>query len=251
MNIAKAINQGILLVLAIASFGSKANDFIVNLPKPIENENFSNEVKVFFRESYQAIGITPQFIFTSADRGFMSMKKNQIQAEGYRANLIGDNLGNKYKLDTPLSKVKVAIFCVEKSNCNIQADYRYAIQYGFNYGKLVCEALKIRCGYAESPISIAKMLDTGLVNGVISPYPAYEKYLCLSQFEDIYFKNLQDYSFTIYHFTNILDADLRKKLNNSLKNSLTKYANVFARFDSEPTLNMCNKELIDATIDSE
>ncbi len=224
---------------------ARANNFVINLPSPIENEDYSDQVKSFFTDVYIKLNIAPSFVFFSAERGFSLLEQNQIQAEGYRASYIGDLQGQPYKIDTPLATVKVGVFCAVKESCIIRPNRTYAIQTGFSLGKVICNLLDIQCKYERTPKGIAKLLDMGMVDAVITPYPAYSKYLCLSKLDTFYFHRLSEFNFSIYHYTNISDVQLRNVLENSLVENVQKYSSLFVRYHENPSLEHCDKMLFD------
>lgn len=108
-----------MLKIALVLFGllgcayvcATPEDFLINLPTRLEHTEQGTKVQAFFTDVYADIGITPSFIFTTVERGFRSLKAGLIQAEGYRAEEIGRELGEKFRVAVPLATVKVAIFC--------------------------------------------------------------------------------------------------------------------------------------------
>lgn len=227
------------------NFCVNASDFVINLPQPVENNGTAEEVKSFFIDAYKSVDIKPSFIFTSSERGFKLLTLNSIQAEGYRASYVGDKVASKYKIKTPLSYVKVAVFCIKAESCNINSDLSYVIQTGFSFGQLICDSLNIKCKYEATPHGIAKLLDEGLVDGVISTYPAYSKYLCAADSDIFYYSGLSRFDFNIYHYTNVSDKKLRLAIEKGLKANLIKHSHLFEKYNQSASLEHCDKKLFD------
>ena len=218
-------------------------EFLINLPRPLEHTQQGTKVQAFFSDVYANIGITPAFIFATVERGFQSLKVGSIQAEGYRAEEIGRELDEEFKVPVPLATVKVAIFCIKKQHCKPNPESHFAIQSGFGYGKLICENLGLTCQYAPNALSIARMLDQGLIDAVISPYPAYKSYLCQANANVFYVKPLPEFYFDIFHFTRITDEDAKLKLKQALQRKLAEDKALFAEYYQSPNLKVCKKRL--------
>lgn len=232
-----------VILLALLSKSLLAEEFIINLPAPVEASSFSKGLKQFFIDVYEPISILPEFVFIPADRSFKLIKKGVIHAEGYRTSFVGDKLGREIRLETPIFKIKVGLFCLSANKCRVNPEQVYAIQSGFKYGLEICHKLAITCKQVADPGGLAKLLDTGLADAVISPYPAYDKYLCLSKHNQFFYRELEGLDFNIYHYTTISDETKRQALIASLDIQLTRHQKLFDRFVRQPDLSHCQKQI--------
>lgn len=233
----------VILLVLLSKSSLAVEEFIINLPAPVKASSFSNEVQQFFIDVYEPVGIFPEFVFIPADRSFKLIRKGLIHAEGYRTSFVGDPLGREIRLETPIFKIKVGLFCSSANKCRINPEQVYAIQSGFNYGLEICQNLAITCKQVADPGGLAKLLDTGLADAAISPYPAYDKYLCLSKHNQFFYRELEGLDFNIYHYTTISDERKRQALMASLDIQLKRHQNLFERFVREPDLSHCQKQI--------
>ncbi|NMH60273.1 hypothetical protein [Alteromonas ponticola] len=231
-----------LLYIACLPLRAEHEEFLVNLPEAIKETSARKPVTEFFDKVYQAIDIKPTYVHLPARRGFLNLRQHKIHAEGYRAQEVGQReFGDLYRINIPLASVRIGIFCLNKTSCTISADQTYAIQRSFEHGQAICEQLAITCKYEQSQGAITKLLYRNVVDAVISPYPAYESYLCRSRHPVAYFKELSDYAFTIYHYTNLRDDEMRRRLEDALGKSLNESPSPFAVFYADPSLAVCGK----------
>ena len=224
-----------------------ADTFLINMPYPLKGTKEAANIQTFFSNVYQELNINPQFVYSSVGRSFKLMDSGDIQAEAYRTHEITEPLSSTYKIDLPLTKVKVGLFCSSKENCDISASSVYAIQKDFGYGKIICEELSIECKTVSSAKALAKVVDEGMADAVISPYPAYKAYLCQAKAKQFVYKELPEFQFSIYHFNSSSDKTFRAKLKLSLSKWLDKESSPFDVYSDNPTLRHCNKQLVEAS----
>ncbi|MCW8091912.1 hypothetical protein [Alteromonas sp. ASW11-130] len=240
MNVGKPLVY--ILFLIGAPFKLQGAEYFINLPEPIESTSANKKIIDFFNSVYAEVDIQPIYIYSPAKRGFTNLHRKKIQAEGYRAGYIGEtNVGVEYRIDVPLARVKVGVFCIYKYRCTIQRGQNYAIQASFQQGQEICRALDIKCQFVKGDRALAKLLERNMVDAVISPFPAYESYLCRTKQKTLFYKALPAHSFTIHHYTNLKSAALRQKITQAIVGRLRLPISPFRDFSSEPNLERCAK----------
>lgn len=222
---------------------SFAQSYMINLPAPLKNSQTSEQVQSFYLQVYQDIGITPVFVFMPTKRAFTYFSKNLIQAEAYR----NESIAQKHQLTTRISpaitQVKVALFCAYKSSCKIDENFDYVVHEGFKYGEKICLQLGLKCENIKSTFVLNKMLENKVVDAALYPYPAYKNPLCQSSKTQLFYHELPEFSFDIFHYINSSEEGFIEKLSNSIERNLALKKNYFISFNGRPNLDGCGKYL--------
>lgn len=235
----------ILIVFCGILLGSiaKCQEYKINIPEGIKNTEYSRQFIDFYTAVYAELGIKPRFIFMPAKRSFIYLKDNKIQAEAYRAKYVGDLNNLPTKLEPVISEVHVALFCFKQEMCKVNTNNIYAIPSGFEYGRYICNELKLTCEYINNTKLIAKMLDQQLIDAFLSPYPLYKKILCNSNNVNFYFEEIPEHFIKTYHYISSRNAEFINKVQTNLAKHLAQTSLDFSQLNGLPSLNNCNKTI--------
>lgn len=238
--------QTIWLFLLLYSGASFAQTYLINLPYPLKGTSEGQNVQHFFTNVYNELNISPSFVYSSVTRSFRLMESGKLNAEAYRTSHVGDPLGKAFKIDLPLTQVKVGLFCGSRERCKTSEEGVYALQQDFGYGLHVCARLRLNCKTVSNTISLTKLLEAGYIDAVISPYPAYREYLCRANSSQFYYHELEGAALDVFHFNASNDKVFRAKLKQSLEKWLNIDRDTFKAYVGAPNLSLCAKTLLPA-----
>ena len=140
--------------------------YTINVVESVTDGRYQQALQDYFTLVYKDLGIEPLFVYIPSERGLDLVNQGGIDAEALRSEGIGSQYPNLVKVSTPVTTVHPAFFCLSEDHCQDNAESIYGVHRGFEAARSYCQALKGTCQFESSALSLAKLLERGMVSAL-------------------------------------------------------------------------------------
>ncbi|MFA3791932.1 hypothetical protein AB6T38_12510 [Aliiglaciecola sp. SL4] len=235
----------LLLILALLSiaFSGRADNFTVNIVGVLKDDKDAPNVIQYYTDIYQAVDIKPSFTFYPSLRGLKMVDAGVLDAEAFRLNVVGEHFSELVKIDEAIGHIQIGFICLDKSDCVVDETSVIGVLSSFRGAIDFCAESNINCHFIESINSIAKKLDTELVDVIFATDIEAERIVCASKMDSFQFIPSLEHKLPLYHYVNKRHLGLKVKLEKSIRDA--KNSGKVAVQSSEATLTnlSCGKRV--------
>ena len=188
-----------LLLLLVSCFSTQEDrSIIVNVSEdfafPLGQEVFSDLVS----ELYVDVPVTVEVTYLPARRGLLLLNADEIEADLYKSKNVLEPYSNLLVLEEPLMEIRVAIFCLERSNCVLNKDTIYLVPRGLESAMQYCLESSLTCAYVSSDHAF-KALEQNKGDALFMDMAGATRFLCGYSFPKIYYLEMSELSTEVYH----------------------------------------------------
>lgn len=194
-----------------------ASDYVIAVNSAYSGSEAKDVVVNLFNTMYAPLGIEPEIRFYPSKRGLQLANLGQVDAEAGRVPLVAKRYADLIVVPEPMIEHKVAYFCLEKSYCQKDEHFRYAIIAGFQAGNAYCETNDLSCLYDQSHSFLSNALINKAVDALIGGKMSILNLLCNRGIERIYYRVAKDIEIVSYHLIHKRHATFIEPLSSSIK----------------------------------
>lgn len=170
-----------------------------------------------FNRLYASLDIKPTLIYLPSKRGLTMVNNGELDAEAYRFVSVGQRYANLIRIDEPIGVGNTGFFCVQQNTCGIRKNDKVAMLSGFERAAEICVQFLLSCEYVSSAKGLGKLLDQGLVQGILATTLEGKQIICQANGDKYFFKlepSLVRYG---YHFVHRKHQSLVSALAENLR----------------------------------
>lgn len=234
-----------ILFVGLFSSLSTANDYIINVSESASYHLGKSQVETLFNEVYKPLGIAPKYIYLPSKRGLEQVNSGLYDAEAGRFSIIAEQYQSLLMIPTPLTELRIALFCIEESLCQLDANQGFLTITGTLITEKFCQTKQLNCNTVINDESAFIALKKQHADAILGNSLFPRGTLCRSGLKKIYMRVVLGQSFPLHHFINKQHKTLFAPLNQSiinLKNS-SEIAAIFNKIANE--FSQCNGEIIE------
>ncbi|MDO6709782.1 hypothetical protein Q4567_03505 [Aliiglaciecola sp. 2_MG-2023] len=207
----------LILIFISVAFPVKSKDYTVNILDLFKDDIEATHLTQYYTDIYQAVDITPSFTFYPSKRGLKMVNEGILDAEGFRLDVVGEHFSQLIKIDESIGHLQIGFFCLNKNDCIVDESSIVGVLSSFRGAVDFCAESSIECHFIENINSIAKKLDTGLLDAIFATDIEAQKILCASSYDSFQFLPSQVSKLPLYHYVNKRHLSLKQGLEKSIR----------------------------------
>ncbi|CAH9065548.1 hypothetical protein PSECIP111951_03387 [Pseudoalteromonas holothuriae] len=192
-----------------------AQTYTINASEALSYQLGKEKVIYAMKAIYAPVSITPQLVFLPTKRGLKQVNEGILDAEAGRVDKAVTQYENLLKIPTPITKMRLSIYCLNKQDCKTNSQAGILVIQGGIMAARLCNKLNLNCNRVMNDVSAFKALQKGHAPALITNDRFALGTLCKSGLSQIYTKPLTQI-YSIYHYVNKKHAELIPKLTQSI-----------------------------------
>ncbi|MDO6694150.1 hypothetical protein Q4574_12730 [Aliiglaciecola sp. 3_MG-2023] len=206
----------LIFMLLFIAFSARSDNYTVNIVDVLKDEKDTTHLIQYYTDIYQAVGITPSFTFYPSKRGLNMVDKGELDAEAFRLNVVGNHFSQLVKIDEAIGHLQIGYICLAKNDCVADDSSVIGVLSSFRGAVDLCAESNIKCHFIKNVNSIAKKLDTGLVDLIFATDVEAERIICASKLDSFQFLPRRSHKLPLFHYVNKRHLGLKEKLEKSI-----------------------------------
>ncbi|BDF96321.1 MULTISPECIES: hypothetical protein [Pseudoalteromonas] len=192
----------VLLIFFVSLFttASAANNYTINVSESASYQLGQAQIETLFNKIYAPLDITPHYIFLPSKRGLEQVNAGLYDAEAGRFTIIGNQYKSLLMIPTPLAELKIVLFCIEESFCQLDVNQGFLTISGTLFTEALCESKLLSCNTVINDKSAFIALKKQRAHAIIGNSLFPKGTLCESGLEQVYIREILGQSFPLHHF---------------------------------------------------